>query len=119
MKKNIFSCVLIILAVLGGLILLPGCEVTEAGEGTLRLINNSTNVIIVYWSAEQHGDTVEESHTRINPGTSAAISLRSGIFYTIYLEDNYGDGWETRTSVFVSRDKTVEVRFPGDFRVSN
>ena len=123
MKKSIFFSIFVVLIVLAGLIL-TGCEATEIGEGTInegtiRLINNSTNVIIVYWSAEQRGDIIVENHTRIDPGSSVAVSIRSGYFYTIYLEDNYGDGWETKNSVFINRDRTVEIRFPSDFTVSN
>ena len=70
-------------------------------------------------SADQYGDTVVESRTRINPDSSAIVSVKSGSFYTIYLEDHHGDGWETKSRVFVSKDKTVEVKFPNDFMVSN
>ena len=122
MKRNIFFCIFLFLVILGGLIS-SSCEVTEPGEGTtregiIRLMNNSTNVIIVYWAIERSGRIIEENHININPGASATAIINTG-FYTIYLEDQYGDGWETRSSVNVNRDRTVEVRFPGDFRVSN
>ena len=119
MKKNIFFSIFC-LAVLGWLIL-SGCKVTEieAGIGTIRLMNNSTNVIIVYWAAERGGNTVRESRTQINPGASATISIDTGSTYDIYLEDQFGDGWETRSWVRVRKDETVQVSFPSDFKVSN
>ena len=97
---------------------MSSCEVIEAGTGAIRLVNNSTNVIIVYWSAERGGNTVDESHIRINPGASSTVSISTG-FYTIYLEDNFSDGWETISTFTVRKDETVEVRFPNDFRVAN
>ena len=96
MKKVNFFCMFFFLAIFGWFILFS-CEEIEPGtvrEGTIRLMNNSTNVIIVYWSAERGGNPIEESHTRINPGASTTIRLNSGYFYTIYLEDHYGDGWK-------------------------
>ena len=126
MKKSIFFCIFLILAVLGGLIF-SGCELTEASEGTIngntisegtiRLMNNSTNVIIVYWAIERGGGIIEESHININPGASSTTIINTG-FYIIYLEDQHGDGWETRSSVNVRRDQTVDVKFPSDFRVA-
>ena len=122
MKKINFCNIFLVLAVLGGLIL-SSCEVTETGEGTVNegtiiLMNKSTNVIIVYWAVEQGGRIIEENHININPGASASIIINTGS-YTIYLEDQYGDGWETISSVTVSRDTIVEVRFPSNFKVAN
>ena len=106
------------MAILGGLIF-SGCGELESGEGTIRLMNNSTNVIIVYWAVESSfGRIIEERHININPGASATTLINTG-FYTIYLEDQHGDGWETKSSVTVRKDETVEVRFPADFRVAN
>jgi len=117
MKNNIFISLFCVLAVLGGLIF-SSCEEIEAGTGTIRLTNNSTNVIIVYWAAEKGGKPVGESRTRINPGASAAANVDTG-FYTIYLEDNYGDGWVTKISYTVKKEETTQVSFPSDFKLSN
>ena len=119
MKKNILFSLFIVLAVFGGL-MLTGCEVEtlEPGIGTIKLTNNSTNVRVVYWSAERSGTTVRESRTAIFPGASATITIDTG-FYRIYLEDQYGDGWLSKTSHTVRKDQTVEVKFPDDFNVSN
>ena len=122
MKSNSFISIICVLAVIGGLIL-SSCEVTEAeegttNEGTIRLMNNSTNVIIVYYAIERFGTVMEEMHVNINPGALATTILNRGS-YTIYLEDQHGDGWETRFNVNVIRDRTVDVRFPSDFKVAN
>jgi len=118
MKKKMFSCQLLILTILSGLIF-SGCEEIESGEGTIRLMNNSTNVIIVYCAVENSfGRIIEESHININPGASVGTIINTGI-YTIYLEDQHGDGWETKSNVILHKDRTVEVRFPTDFKVAN
>ena len=116
MKKKFFLGLFLVLAVLCGL-MFSGCEEIEDGIGTIKLANNSS-VRITYWCAERGGKKVGESHTAIYPGASATAKVDTG-FYTIYLEDVDGDGWVTKTTCTVKKDETVEVKFPGDFKVSN
>ena len=117
MKRNILWGIFLGLAVLGGL-MLSGCEEIEAGIGTIKLLNKSSNVTINYWAIES-GTTIKwETHSYIFAGSSASHEIDTG-FYSIYLEDTDGDGWVTKTTHTVKKDKTVEVKFPGDFKVSN
>jgi len=120
MKRTFFR-VFFVLAVLGGLMLSScdnkGIETEEDGVGLIKLINNS-NVTIIYWTAKKSGNKVGESRTPIYSGSSASATINTGS-YTIYLEDVDGDGWETRTPYAVKKDKTVEVKFPNDFKLSN
>ena len=120
MKRNIFFGLFVVLAVLGGSIFF-GCnyEPLEDGIGTIILRNNSSNVIISYWAVERNGKTVGETRTPIFPGHSASAALSTG-YYKIYLEDDvFGDSWLTKTTHTVRKDGTVEIKFPGDFNVSN
>ena len=117
MRKNIFFNLFFVLAVLAGLMLSSCGEGLEEGIGTITLTNNSTNVVISYWSLEQSDkETVWETHSPIDPGSSASHQIDSGI-YKIYLEDTDGDGWLTKTTYTVRKDKTVVVKFPSDFNV--
>jgi hypothetical protein len=117
MKKNIYLGLFFVLAVLAGL-MLSSCEQLEEGIGTIKLTNNSTNVRITYWCIEKSGSRVWETQISLSPGYYTSRNIDTG-FYTIYLEDNDGDGWVTKNSFTVKKDETVEVKFPGDFKVSN
>ena len=112
MKKNVllFGAA----ALLAG-IALSACEfsVLEDGIGTVKLVNNSSNVIVVYWSIEKSGAAIWEGHGRIYPGQSAAQSIDSSMGIKVYVEDD--DGWLSKASYTVKKDETVTVRFPGDF----
>jgi hypothetical protein len=117
MRKLIFLSIFFILATIGGLLLFS-CEPLESGVGIIKVTNNSTNVRIVYISVERANTIVMETWPNILPGGSAPVSVESG-FYTLYLEDNYGDGWVTKISHTVRKDETTEIRFPSDFNGSN
>ena len=115
MKKIHF--LFVVLIVLGGL-MLSSCEEIEAGIGTIQLVNNSSTRI-VYWTAEKGGRTIGEARVNVFPGNSATATIDSGVSYTVYLENEYGDGWVTRNTFTVRKDETTVLRFPADFKVSN
>jgi P pilus assembly chaperone PapD len=119
MKKNIFIGLFSILVVLAG-VMFSGCDVEELedGIGTLKVTNNS-NVRITYVSLENGGSTVSEAHVNIYPGSSTSLNNAKTGFYTVYVEDSDGDGYVTKSSVTIKKDATTEVKFPGDFKVSN
>jgi len=120
MKKNIFIGLFFVLAVLAGLTLSScNAEPLEDGIGTLKVTNNSSNVIIVYVSLEQSNSSVASAHVNIYPGSSGNFNdIKTGS-YTVYIEDSDGDGWVTKSSITVKKDATVEVKFPSDFKVAN
>jgi len=122
MKKNIFLGFFLVLAVFGGL-LLSSCDIeaTESGQGTIKIVNNSNNVRITYISVERGSTKVQTSNPglSINPGGSITTNSLTTGSYSVYIEDNYGDGWLTISNVTVRKDQSVEVRFPNDFKPSN
>ncbi|GHU08230.1 hypothetical protein FACS1894151_03780 [Spirochaetia bacterium] len=93
----------------------------EPKPGVVKLINNSQNVTIVYWSIEkngQHDPPLWEEHRNISPRTSASHEMENVTGIKVYLEietedDDYG--WLTKSSYSVEKNKTVEIKFPGDF----
>ena len=97
MKKNIFWGFFLVLAVFGGL-MLSSCniEATESGEGKIKIVNSSNNVIITYISVERGSTKVMTSTpgTSINPGSSITTNPLTTGSYRVYLEDNFGDGWK-------------------------
>jgi hypothetical protein len=117
-KKSIFLSLLFSLTILGAGLLLSSCEEIESGYGTLKVTNNST-IRIIYVSLEKGSSIVSETSASISPGSSRSFTDISTGFYTVYVEDSDGDGWATKSSVTVRKDDTAEVKFPGDFKVSN
>ena len=116
MKKNIF-CLFFVLAVLTGLILSSCGEIEELenGIGTVILLNNSSNVIIGYWSLEKNRKMVWDTHSFVYPRSSGSHQIDSG-YYSIYLEEDVtGYGWITKNTLTVKKDETVEIKFPSDF----
>jgi hypothetical protein len=116
MKRNTLFLSVLALAMLVGLAL-SSCEfeTLEDGIGTIKLKNNSQNVMIVYWSLENSGKTIWEGRSTIYPGNYATHDTRSAFGIQVYLEDNDGDGWLSKNSYTVRKDETVEVKFPSDF----
>jgi len=98
-----------------------GCETSglENGTGTLKLTNNSTNVLIVYISLEKGSTIKAEARVSISPGSYTYLTDMKTDFYTVYVEDSDGDGYVTKNTVAVRKDATVEVKFPGDFKAAN
>jgi hypothetical protein len=116
MKRNTLFLGVVALAMLGGLAL-SGCDTLEDGTGTIKLTNNSTNVLVVYWSLEDFGKTIWQSQVTLSPGQSVSHDMDSAIGISVYLEDNGGIGWISKKSYTVEKDKTVVVKFPSDFNV--
>jgi hypothetical protein len=91
----------------------------EDGIGTIKLTNNSRNVLIVYWSLEKNfsdsNPIWEDNQVTLYPGESVFHEMNSAIGIKVYLEDDDGIGWITNESYTVRKDKTVEVKFPTDF----
>jgi hypothetical protein len=114
MKKNTLFCGVLTLAMLACLVL-SGCEPLEQGIGTIKLINNSQNVIVVYWSLERGSKTLWEGDSTIYPGGSASHNMETDVGIKVYVEDKEGDGWLSDDSYTVKKNETVEVKFPTDF----